>query len=423
MKNIEFKRVLTKVALIGLVTVGASVLVAEQPASAAESAPVAIAPYAKKVTYVSSFTEFAAALQNASVTEIEIDGEITFTKNVTGVPSRNLIIHGSASEGATIDLGQYWIESTVYSNATMTLSDAEISGDYDSGVFFKGISGWNFTAKNVNFRGHSLAQIDAGTLRVEGQNSFSANGEIAWVKHLVVANGAYIHSNSTNDGGDHGAFTFKGTAYDGTATFEPNSNVNINLLNRNSAIFNGKINKINIGNDVIFSSYITGVGIEFEKSTGTRAVPEFNIGERADVRIFSNGEGAQAKPALKFSQPGKFTASERSKTSFIGSAVNGIVESASGSVFNVGDVDELTFINQTTGPIFSATNVDNTLFNLDPYGVFVYAGGIDEWYVYDTTFTVNIGAKTAASTPIRSFGKNFKVENYDQLTFKGAGEL
>ncbi|MBO0441177.1 pectate lyase-like adhesive domain-containing protein [Candidatus Enterococcus ikei] len=418
MKNISLKSTVTKAVVLGAL-IAPSVL--PLAAHANEDSSVVATSNEKQV---STFEELKAALADASVSAIEVTGDITFPKAIIGVPIRDVKVYSTTE--AKINLGKFYVHGKVSSKerATFTLEGVAVEGNRKLGTFFKGSNGWDFVSKNNTFNGETLVQLDNGTLTFEGTNTIDAEDEIGWVAHVVFKEESKLDGIAANSIHDRSAFKFKGTyanGWQGTAIVETGAVVSLNVKNKARSAFNGKINQIDLQSGSIVSISTEGTGLAFDKSLQHKQAPVLNIGENAMFEVHSKGSAKGIKPALDFAQPGtQMNVAKGANVAITGEASRGAI-SANAASFNVDCAAYFELGNTTIGaPIFSTKKNEGTAtfaFQNQLYaeGYSDYNTLFNDWGVKSATVNINNGATTSVESENDDFNANFNVQNFGKI--------
>lgn len=316
---------------------------------------------------VKDFKEFENALQDASVTEISIKGDITFKKNVTNIPARELTINGNKEQGYTIDSGHYSIygknsslkEANAGQNNTFTIINANLVGDQADGRFFTGGSGngpssygWDVLAKDVTYEGARFVHLSEGKLTFDGKNEINTRAENAWVHDLEFLPGSeYVGSAAGKDHGQFSAFYFNGRLIDGKATgrveIGDNAKVNIDISKQSDVnyyypAFYDKVYQVNVGDDATLNVNAAGVAFQFIPRADYANIPSLNLGKRTKVKF--NGRGGGKYQAMKIQQYGtQINQDVNSELKIYGKSDKGVIESiyefAGFNLYGAGNLD------------------------------------------------------------------------------------
>ncbi|WP_207695253.1 hypothetical protein DOK67_0001201 [Enterococcus sp. DIV0212c] len=423
MKKVSFKSTVTKAVVLGALIAPTVLPLAAQ--AEGNVAVTAVSPI-EGATQVSTYEELKATLADVSVSVIEVTEDITFSRSITGVPSRDVKVY--SAEGAKIDLGKYHISAKTSSKekATFTLENLNVVGSRSLGTFLKASNGWDFVSKDNTFDGETLVQLNNGTLSFEGTNTIDTEDEIGWVAHVVFKDASVLNGVAANSGHDRSAFKFKGTyenGWQGTATVETGAEVNLKVKNKARSAFNGKINQINLQNDSILRIETEGTGLAFDKSLQHKTAPALNVGENAEFEIHSNGSDKGTKPALNLEQPGsQVNAAEGSYVYITGEGSEGVIFSSTNSSINVDGARTFELGNKTIGaPIFNTKKGTGNI-TLDfknekgVKGFSDYNTLYKDWILTDATVSVVNGATTSVSSENDEFNKEFQVQNFGKIT-------
>ncbi|EOH97168.1 hypothetical protein UAW_01650 [Enterococcus haemoperoxidus ATCC BAA-382] len=419
MKSISLKSTVTKAVILGALIAPTVLPLA---AHANEGSSVVATENAKQVN---TFEQLKAALADASVSAIEVTGDITFPRAITGVPIRDVKMYSTT--GAKIDLGKHYIHGKISSKekGTFTLEGVEVVGYRKLATFFKGSNGWDFVSKDNTFDGETLVQLNNGTLTFEGTNTIDAEDEIGWVAHVVFKEGSELNGIAANSGHDRSAFKFKGTyenGWQGTVTVESTASVILNVKNQARSAFNGKINQINLQSDSRLKIETEGTGLAFDKSIHHKTAPVLNVGENADLDIHSKGASKGIKPTIDLAQPGsQINVAKGAYVYITGEGTQGIVFSAPGSSINVNEVVEFELGNKTLGsPVFSTKkNQGNLTFafqNQDKIEAYSdYNTLTKEWSVTEATTSIANGSTQSVDSAVADFNSEFQVQNFGRI--------
>ncbi|MFD2385746.1 pectate lyase-like adhesive domain-containing protein [Enterococcus rivorum] len=192
---------------------------------------------------VSTIAEFEAALQNPSVTTINVNQSIQFRKNITNIPNRDLTINGNADKGVVINssINSIYGKQNTKGTNTVSIKNVNIVGDDGCGRFFTGGSGngpssygWDVYAENVTYKGARFVHLSEGKLTFAGTNTINTRAENAWVHDLEFLPGTVYNGIAANkDHGQFSAFYFNGALIKGKATGEvkigDGANVNVKI--------------------------------------------------------------------------------------------------------------------------------------------------------------------------------------------------
>ncbi|MEG0267120.1 MAG: hypothetical protein RR659_05690 [Bacilli bacterium] len=300
---------------------------------------------------VKDFKEFESALQNASVTEINVKGNITFKKNVTNIPARNLTINGNKEQGYIIDSGHYSIygknsslrEANEGKNNIFSIINANLIGNQADGRFFTGGSGngpssygWDVFAKDVKYEGARFVHLSEGKLTFDGKNEIDTRAENAWVHDLEFLEGSeYNGSAAGKDHGQFSAFYFNGRLIDGKATGKVeiggNAKVNIEISKQSDVnyyypAFYDKVYQVNVGDRAELNVNAAGVAFQFIPRADYKNVPSLNLGKNTSVKF--NGRGGGKYQSMKIQQYGtQINQDTGSELKIYGNSNQGVVES------------------------------------------------------------------------------------------------
>lgn len=309
---------------------------------------VEAATNAKEVRNIAQFEE---ALQNASVTEISVKGNIKFTKNITNIPARDVTINGNKEDGYTIDSGRFSIygknsslkAANAGENNTFSIVNADIVGAQTDGRFFTGGSGngpssygWDVYAKDVKYEGARFVHLSEGKLTFDGKNEINTRAENAWVHDLEFKEGSeYNGQAAMKDHGQFSAFYFNGRLVDGEATGKVDigrdAKVNVKIspqsdVNYYYPVFYDKVYQVNVGEDAKLDVDAAGVAFQFIPRADYKNIPSLNLAYNSKVKF--NGRGGGKYQAMKLQQYGtQINQEDSSELVIYGNSANGVIES------------------------------------------------------------------------------------------------
>ncbi|MGC6768509.1 pectate lyase-like adhesive domain-containing protein [Enterococcus sp. LJL128] len=309
---------------------------------------------------VSTISQFETALKDASINSIVLKNSISFTKNITGIPNRDVVINGSDDNGVVIISGPYGIQAkTNYSGTNnFTIKNAEIVGHSTSGRFFEATDGWNVLVEDVIYDGVRFVNVSNGNLTFSGENRITTLYENATARHLKFeADSTYTGLAATKNNYQSPAFDFNGKSVSGKAVgtiiVGKKANVNIGVgLNTNNysrPAFQGKVTQIDVEEDAKLNIDAAGVAFQFASRTDYATInPIFTIGEKSKVSINGQGAGNQAAMKLQSSNT-SININPRGSLVVTGNSTKAVIESARGTQFNLLQAENFEIKNRKIG--------------------------------------------------------------------------
>lgn len=396
---------------------------------------------------VSSIDEFETALKNSSITLINVNKTISFKRNITNIPNRDLTINGNQDKGIVInsnDNSIYGKQNTKGKN-TLKIVNSNIIGNDVNGRFFTGGAGngpssygWDVYAENITYHGARFVHLSEGKLTFAGTNTVKTRAENAWVHDLeFLPDTVYNGVAANKDHGQFSAFYFNGALIKGKATGEvkigdgaklnieigPQSNVNYYY-----PVFYDKVQKVDVGNNVQFSVDAAGVAFQFiPRADYAIKSPQLNIGENSNVTFNGRGGGDYATMKLQY-YGSEVNVGNDSSLVVTGNSKKAVIESEyKGATFNLQNVKNFEVANKKEkAKLFYAT--DTTIKGSSNYLISVWnqTGGDYNEAAVNTVFgsdiSTNFGkicnSKTLSSTGL---DESWKLENYGKISFFGWG--
>ncbi|MBP2100536.1 pectate lyase-like adhesive domain-containing protein [Enterococcus rivorum] len=395
---------------------------------------------------VSTIAEFEAALQNPSVTTINVNQSIQFRKNITNIPNRDLTINGNADKGVVINssINSIYGKQNTKGTNTVSIKNVNIVGDDGCGRFFTGGSGngpssygWDVYAENVTYKGARFVHLSEGKLTFAGTNTINTRAENAWVHDLEFLPGTVYNGIAANkDHGQFSAFYFNGALIKGKATGEvkigDGANVNVKIgpqskVNYYYPVFYDKVQKVDVGVGAVLDVDAAGVAFQFiPRADYINKQPSLNLAARS--RVYFNGRGGGNYATMKLQYYGSTVNVDRTAELVItGDSTKAVVESEyKGAIFNLNAPKNFEIANKRpNSKLFYATNTTINAVNVSRVKTWSQVGGdyLEEPVSTFTTrnFSVNFG-KCVDSKTLGINGDlspQFRMENYGKISLLG----
>lgn len=394
---------------------------------------------------VATVGEFEAALKDADVNVIVVTSSISFNKNITDIPNRDVEIRGRKGQGVVINSGHFSIygKQNYKSRNTLTIKNARIIGDSGDGRFFTGGAGngpsshgWDVIAENVNYDGARFVHLSEGKLTFKGKNVINTRAENAWVHDLEFEAGSeYTGVAANRDHSQFSAFYFNGALINGKANGEvkigDNAKVNVKIgpqsnVNYYYPVFYDKVHKVDVGQNATLDVDAAGVAFEFiPRADYVNKAPSLNLASGA--KAYFNGRGGGDYPAVYFQYYGaQLNMEPDSEFVATGNSKKGAFRSEyKGAVINLNAVANFEVANKKPdAQLFYAT--DTTINGKDMGDVYTWTKTGGEYLespsstFYGGNFSVNFGkicnSKTLSVTG--DLTQQFKMENYGKISLQ-----
>ncbi|WP_321387514.1 pectate lyase-like adhesive domain-containing protein [uncultured Enterococcus sp.] len=391
---------------------------------------------------VGTVGEFEAALKDSNVNVIIVTSSISFNKNITDIPNRDVEIRGRKGQGVVINSGHFSIygKQNTKGRNTLTIKNARIIGDSGDGRFFTGGAGngpssygWDVVAQNVNYDGARFVHLSEGKLTFEGNNVINTRAENAWVHDLeFAADSVYTGTAANRDHSQFSAFYFNGALINGKATGEvtigENAKVNVKIgpqstVNYYYPVFYDKVDTVTLKPKAELNVDAAGVAFQFiPRADYKSGNPSLNLEEGSSANFNGRGGGNYAAMKLQYYNT-EVNLDENSSLVVTGNSTKGVIESEyKGASINLENPKNFEVTNnKANSKLFYSTNTTINGFGTGEILAWNQRGAVypeDQDYGFDGgNFSVSFG-KLCNSQTLSTFGKgvkDIKLENYGKI--------
>ncbi|MBC1436377.1 hypothetical protein HB848_13620 [Listeria rocourtiae] len=396
----------------------------------------------KKSADVSTFEEFKQALEDVSVTYINVTKNIEFDSNIT-MPKRDVTIN--ATQGISINTGTKHIIGGKGTDVrtTLTITNANIVGaDKDASKFFdEGGANrlWDVYAKDVNYTGSRFVTISNGTLTFDGENQVSTLAENAYVRHVVFKSGSK-YSGVSSKKHNYSAFYFNGSKVAGEkaghVTIEENADVTIEVSPDNDKFtaypaFFDRVYAIDVKENAKLNIDAAGPAVSHVGS-GYEENPQLNILDGAEVDLESR---SGKKPTVEFGKEGEINVSPNASLNIIGgshsltkTSKESVIKMSKRTAINIDSPKNFSIENKApNSPLF---NDKDTVLNIKDADINVWSqtGGDYErepdssWNAQYMEASISGAGTTNVTSDNSLLEQQFSLEQYGKLSVVSQGK-
>lgn len=373
------------------------------------------------VLTVSTFSELESTLLDKSVLSIKITADITFERNISSIPVRNVVVDGDSHK---INTGKYAIyaDSDSVNTYSLTIKNADIVGDTDVGRVFEHLStGWDLFVSDVTYTGMRFAHLSRGTITFSGVNSITTNAENAWVENVIFeASSKYIGVAART--GEYSSFYFNGDAVNGKATVKESAKVSLAIGDGKYATYPAFWDRVELievdeSAQLMINSY--GYAVHFNRADMEKNA---RITVAKDAILSLTSDGGDNHEAVKYDHVGTIEVADGGSLFIAGNPKNdaqGIISMANGSEIIMGTVRDFKFFNRTkSAPIFDTENTRITLHTVDKISVWARNGSeydndpLVSWNDARMATIVNGSASFNTTSTVDALQNNFQMDDY-----------